>query len=143
MFEKIPALSSLTIEQLTAAGAYYTAAFAFIIAVLTLIVTAIMLFLAVRQYSDVKRAEAKLRLSEYDQKKFENAQFLFRLLDKHEAGAFSELAAVESLGNYPEYYHVFKFILKRFETYEKNDINEMFIERLKRLIEKIPEKYRL
>jgi hypothetical protein len=99
----LPGISDANVDRIAAVGSYYVASAAFLLTIAALLVTAVGLYFAVRQTSLLKQLEV-------EQKRFENALDLFRIIsgvkDTYPAGGaatFLQLAAIQALSNFPEY----------------------------------------
>lgn len=100
----LPDLTPDMFDKISAYGAYYLAAGSLWISFVTILVTVVVAYAAVRENRKIKQIDAQ-------QKRFENSMMLFRIAsgasDRNENGAtyhFLQLAAIEALSDYPEYH---------------------------------------
>lgn len=139
----IPLITNYSIEQISAWASFHVVVATFVITIIAAIVTSIMLYLSTRQYAQLKNAEAILKGQEVMQSRFNNAQHLFRVLSTHEGGGYTELAALISLRDYPEYINVYRFILYNLKSMNPDEKDKAIVDACIKEAEylvKLPEK---
>lgn len=136
MSTDIPILTKYSIETWSAWAAFHVVVATFIITIIGLVATVVLLYMSMRQYAQVKTAEAMLKQAETAQSRFENAQYLIKLCDSGQSNAYAVLAAIEALSQYPEYFHTYEYMLENIKTYPKSLTNDRLVEAAIRLINK-------
>ena len=130
----LPSFSESNFDKIAAIGSYYIAAAALIMALATLVVTAAAIYFSVKHSRELKSVEV-------DQKKFENALDLVRIVagvrDNFPDGShatFFQIAAVESLALYPNYIELYRYMR---DWYSQEGRNEHIYAATVRLVQKV------
>ena len=131
-----PQLMDGAIDRATAIGSYYIAAAGLLLTIAALIVTAIGFYFSMKHAAILKSVEV-------EQKKFENALELFRIisgvkdtLPDGSNATFLQIAAIESLVIYPEYRETYVYMRDWYKTRDNEPGRQMYAA-LVRLVDRI------
>lgn len=131
-----PDLAEGMIDNVNQVGAYYIAAAGLLLTLAALVVTAIAFYISMKHASALKSVEV-------EQKKFENALDLFRIiagvkdtLPDGSGATFLQMAAIDSLAAFPEYRHTFIYMRDWYATRD-NPVGREIHAALARLVDRV------